>query len=238
MTADVGVAAFLAATAPAFTVILAAVWLHERLSGRQAIGVGLASLGGIIVAMGGDFSALLAGQTLRTLPGNILIFLSSLVWAVFIILSKKAVRDRPSALVTSGTFFFGMLFTLPLFFYERAWEEIPPSQRRWVVGGVALGCADDRCGVYVEQPFIEDHLGDARGGDSKYGTPFGNGGCRSDSGRTRNRSDSVRWGGDSVRRLFGGNERFGWCFPRLPVKEGCPGARHPDLSQLSPSYAV
>ena len=125
ITADVSVAAFLAATAPAFTVILAAVWLRERLSGRQIVGVGLASLGGIVVALGGDFTALLAGQTLRTLPGNILIFLSSVVWAVFIILSKIAVRNRPSALVTTGTFFFGMLFVLPLFVYERAWEELP-----------------------------------------------------------------------------------------------------------------
>lgn len=125
VTADVGVAAFLAATAPAFTVVLAAVWLHERLGRMQAVGVLLASMGGIVVAVGGDFSSLLAGETLHTLPGNILILLSSVVWAVFIILSKRAVRNRPSAFVTSGTFFFGMLFSLPLFVYGRGWEEFP-----------------------------------------------------------------------------------------------------------------
>ncbi len=125
VTADASVAAFLASTAPAFTVLLAAVWLREHLRPWQIIGVGLASLGGIIVATGGDFVALSTGQTLRTLPGNLLVLLSSMVWAVFIILSKRLVRDRPAGLVTSGIFFFGMFFTLPFFLVEQGWTELP-----------------------------------------------------------------------------------------------------------------
>lgn len=125
VTADASVAAFLASTAPAFTVILSAVWLREPLRPWQIIGVGLASLGGIIVATGGDFIALYTGQTLHTLPGNVLILLSSIVWAVFIILSKRMLSNRPAALVTSGIFFFGMLFTLPFFVIEQSWAEIP-----------------------------------------------------------------------------------------------------------------
>jgi drug/metabolite transporter (DMT)-like permease len=124
VTANASVAAFLAATAPAFTVILAAVWLGERLRFWQIVGVGLASLGGIIVATGGDFAALRTGEALPTLRGNFLILLSSMVWAVFIILTKRMVRNRPTALVTSGIFFFGMLFTLPLFWAEQRWSEI------------------------------------------------------------------------------------------------------------------
>lgn len=132
VTADAGVAAFLASTAPAFTVVLASVWLREKMAPWQIFGVGLASTGGIAVAMGGDLTALLNGQTLRTLPGNILILLSSVVWAVFIILGKRAVVDRPAALVTSGMFLFGMLCTLPLFVAEDAWREIPHlSTRGW-----------------------------------------------------------------------------------------------------------
>lgn len=125
VTADASVAAFLASTAPAFTVLLAAVWLREHLHSRQMVGVGLASLGGIIVATGGDFVALITGQTLRTLPGNVLVLLSSMVWAVFIVLSKRMVRNRPAGLVTSGIFFFGMLFTLPFFLVEQGWSAIP-----------------------------------------------------------------------------------------------------------------
>ena len=125
-------AAFLASTAPAFTVVLAAVWLREKMAPWQVFGVVLASAGGIVVAMGGDFTALMNGRTLRTLPGNILIMLSSVVWAVFIILSKRAVVDRPAGLVTSGMFFFGMLCTLPMFIAEDAWREIPRlSARGW-----------------------------------------------------------------------------------------------------------
>jgi drug/metabolite transporter (DMT)-like permease len=125
VTADASVAAFLASTAPAFTVLLAAAWLREHLSSCQIIGVALASLGGINVATGGDFTALTTGRTLRTLTGNVLVLLSSMVWAVFIILSKRMLRNRPAGLVTSGVFFFGMLFTLPFFLVERGWSDIP-----------------------------------------------------------------------------------------------------------------
>jgi drug/metabolite transporter (DMT)-like permease len=132
VTADASVAAFLASTAPAFTVILAALWLREQLRSWQIIGVTLASLGGIIVATDGDFIALFSGQTQRSLSGNLLVLLSSMVWAVFIILSKRVVRHRPAALVTSGIFFFGMLFTLPFFLIEQSWLEIPRlSLRGW-----------------------------------------------------------------------------------------------------------
>jgi len=124
VTADAGVAAFLAATAPAFTVLLAAACLRERLHWWQLIGVVLASLGGMAVAIGGDLNALDGEQGWRTLPGNILILLSAVVWAVFIILSKGLVRHRPTTLVTTGMFLFGTLFTLPLFWFEKGWLEL------------------------------------------------------------------------------------------------------------------
>lgn len=125
VTADAGVAAFLAATAPAFTVLLAAAWLRERLHSWQILGVVLASGGGIAVATGGELSALLGEQALRTLPGNALILLSAVVWALFIVLSKRLVHNRPTALVTAGMFFFGTLFTLPLFWVEEGWMQLP-----------------------------------------------------------------------------------------------------------------
>jgi drug/metabolite transporter (DMT)-like permease len=125
VSADAGVAAFLAATAPAFTVLLAAVWLREKLHSWQILGVLLASLGGIAVATGGELASLAGEKALRTLPGNVLIQLSAMVWAVFIILSKRLVHNRPAALVTTGMFFFGMLFTLPFFWIEKGWLQIP-----------------------------------------------------------------------------------------------------------------
>lgn len=125
VSADASVAAFLAATAPAFTVLLAAGWLHERLHPRQVIGVILASSGGIAVAIGDDWLALFRGQAGETLFGNALILLSAIVWAIFIILSKHLVQHRPAALVTSGMFFFGLIFTLPIFLAQEGWLEIP-----------------------------------------------------------------------------------------------------------------
>lgn len=140
ITADAGTAAFLASTAPVFTVLLAAVFLRERLAPWQFVGVGLASAGGIVVAVGGDFSALMNGQTLRTLPGNSLILLSSIVWASFMILSKRAVENRPAALLTTGMFFFGMLCSLPIFITQGAWRDLLQLSARgwWAVAYVSV----------------------------------------------------------------------------------------------------
>lgn len=143
-TAQVSVAAFLAATAPAFTVALAAVVLKEKLRAGQMAGVALAALGAVVVATGGDFAALVRGNFGE--PGNLLVFLSALVWAAFTIINKNVVMGRPSTVVTAGMFFFGGLFALPLFIAQQGWRELPHlSGFGWLavlyVGGVSSAVA-------------------------------------------------------------------------------------------------
>lgn len=121
--ADAGVAAFLASTAPAFLVALAALFLREKLRAWQVLGVILATLGAGIVSTGGDWSALLQGRLEN--PGNLLVLLSSLVWALFTILNRYIVQDRPPVLVTTAMMAFGFLFTLPLFAAQGGWRELP-----------------------------------------------------------------------------------------------------------------
>jgi drug/metabolite transporter (DMT)-like permease len=123
VTADASVAAFLASTAPAFMVILAAWWLREPVGGWQIFGVMLATAGAAVVAVGGDWQSLFRGQFGNI--GNILVLLSALVWAVYTILTRKLVLDRPPTLVAGGMLFFGCLFSMPLWIYQRGWLEIP-----------------------------------------------------------------------------------------------------------------
>jgi drug/metabolite transporter (DMT)-like permease len=130
-----GVAAFLASTAPAFLVILAAVFLRERLGRLQFAGVLLATLGAAVVSTGGawDFSS----RDRLELLGNGLVLLSAAAWAVFTILNRVVVRGRPPLLVSSGMLAFGCLFMLPWFAAVQGWRELPGlSASAW--GSVAF----------------------------------------------------------------------------------------------------
>ncbi len=121
-TAEASVAAFLAATAPAFTVLLAALMLREAPRPWQMAGVGLAGLGAATVATNGDWAGLAQGDF--GAPGNLLVLASAVVWALLTILSKRAVERRPPLLVTTGMFFFGGLFVLPAFVAEQGWRAL------------------------------------------------------------------------------------------------------------------
>ncbi|HBY08440.1 MAG TPA: hypothetical protein DEH22_11870 [Chloroflexi bacterium] len=123
VTADASVAAFLASTAPAFMVVLAAVWLREPVGGWQISGVLLATLGAGWVAIGGDWAALAHGHLAN--PGNFLVLLSAIVWAVYTILTRILVQNRPPILMAGGMLFFGWLFSLPVWIFKQGWHELP-----------------------------------------------------------------------------------------------------------------
>jgi len=67
-TSDASVAAFLASTAPAFTVALAALVLREKPGLWQIFGVALATVGAVVVSTGGDVAALLPASVATLLP--------------------------------------------------------------------------------------------------------------------------------------------------------------------------
>ena len=123
VTANASVAAFLASAAPAFMVVLAAWWLKESVSSWQIIGVLIATLGAGIVAIGGDWASFLRGDLIHV--GNILVLLSAVVWAIYTILTRKLVIDRPPILIAGGMLFFGWLFSMPVWIYQRGWLDIP-----------------------------------------------------------------------------------------------------------------
>ena len=122
VSADAGVAAFLASTAPAFIVFFGAVFLRERMSLWQVVGVLVASIGAALVSSGGDLGSLLRGRFDQ--PGNMLVLLSAVVWALFSILNRSLIRDRPPTLIAAGMMAFGTLFVLPIFLAQSGWKEL------------------------------------------------------------------------------------------------------------------
>ena len=122
VSADAGVAAFLASTAPAFIVFFGAMFLKEKMRLWQVVGVLVASIGAALVSSGGDLGSLLRGRFDQ--PGNILVLLSAVVWALFSILNRYMVRDRPPTLIAAGMMAFGTLFLLPVFLAQSGWKEL------------------------------------------------------------------------------------------------------------------
>jgi drug/metabolite transporter (DMT)-like permease len=122
VTAGAGVTAFLSSTAPAFIVLLAAIFLHERLHGWKVVGVLLATLGAGIISTGGNVSRLAWGEFPD--PGSLWVLGSAVMWAIYTILNRFVVQDQPPALATSGTMLIGMVFMLPLFLSNQSWQEL------------------------------------------------------------------------------------------------------------------
>jgi drug/metabolite transporter (DMT)-like permease len=122
VSADAGVAAFLASTAPAFIVLFGALFLREKMGAWQVIGVLVASFGAALVSSGDDLGSLFSGRFDQ--PGNLLVLLSAVVWAAFSILNRYMVRERPATLIAAGMMAFGALFLLPVFLARSGWEEL------------------------------------------------------------------------------------------------------------------
>jgi|GEM_PF-444431 len=158
-TAEASVAAFLASTAPAFTVALAALFLKEKIRAWQMGGVTLATLGAVLVATNGQLDGLLSGHF--GAPGNLLVLASSVVWALLTLLSKRAVENRPAFLVTAGMFFFGALFLAPLFIAQNGWRELTSvSPEGW--GAIVFTTLVCTVGAYLLNTHALKHISASR----------------------------------------------------------------------------
>lgn len=101
-----GTAAILVALVPAATVATSALWLHERLSARTWIGLGVALAGTVLVVLA-------SGQQVALDPKALLVLVCVVVTAIYFV-GQKPLFARSSALsVAAVTFYAGTLGCLP-----------------------------------------------------------------------------------------------------------------------------
>jgi drug/metabolite transporter (DMT)-like permease len=108
VTAQATTTAWIVTTIPVFMALLGRAALKERLRGDQVAGVGLAAAGVLVVVAGGDLATLRRGSF--GTPGDALILVSALNWAVFSALSKRGLRRYPATLMIFYVMAFGWLF--------------------------------------------------------------------------------------------------------------------------------
>jgi drug/metabolite transporter (DMT)-like permease len=125
---------------PVVVAIVAMIWLREHASFSRCIGIGLSTLGILIVFSGGTSAA--APQALL---GNFLMFATVVSWGIYTSLAKK-VAHLDAVVVTAIIAALGALMLLPVAIAETAIEGLPTlSGLDWLailyLGAIASGAA-------------------------------------------------------------------------------------------------
>jgi drug/metabolite transporter (DMT)-like permease len=94
-----------------FVAILAVFILGERLNYRIGVGLALGIAGVVVVTTGGDLSTILSGSFL----GNMLVFFSGILWAVYIVYQKKVLmREVNVLMITAVVMILTTIFLVPM----------------------------------------------------------------------------------------------------------------------------
>jgi drug/metabolite transporter (DMT)-like permease len=103
--------------------LLAWLALKEKLHWLQTSGILLAALGVLLVVTDGDLGSLSLGQFGQ--PGDVLVLVSSVNWAVFSVLSRRGLASHPATRMMFYVMTLGWLFSSVLFFSGPGPVEIP-----------------------------------------------------------------------------------------------------------------
>src|SRR5262245_50261936 len=121
-TSEACTTALIVSTTPVFMALLGWVVLKEKLGWIQTTGILLAFVGVLLVVYDGDLSSI----SLRSFgkPGDILILISAVNWAVFSVLSRRGLKTHPATLMMFYVMSFGWVFTSILFFATQGVSEM------------------------------------------------------------------------------------------------------------------
>lgn len=122
-TSEAGTTAWIVSTTPVFMALLGWFLLKERLGWTKNLGILLAFLGVLIVISKGDLGSVSIGKF--GAPGDVLILISAINWAVFSALSRPGLKSHPASLMMFLLMVFGWLFTTLLFLTTGGLREIP-----------------------------------------------------------------------------------------------------------------
>jgi RarD protein len=122
VTAQASTTSWIVASSPIFMAILGVIFLKEFLRWHQIVGIILAALGVLIVVGNGDLSSISAGNF--GAPGDRLILLSAINWAVFSTISRSGLKRHSSTLMMFYVMCFGWLFSSIVFLADPASRQI------------------------------------------------------------------------------------------------------------------
>ncbi|MDK2823991.1 MAG: hypothetical protein PWQ67_319 [Clostridia bacterium] len=101
--------------APVVVILFSMVFLKERLSLKQVIGIFISLVGVIWIIARGNWQKLL-GLTFN--KGDLIMLIAILLWGIYNIVLKKKGKIAPQKTIFVGSIIGGLIFTLPLVIYE------------------------------------------------------------------------------------------------------------------------
>jgi drug/metabolite transporter (DMT)-like permease len=137
LTSRASTTAWIVATTPVFMALLGWLVLKEKLSWLQTGGIALATFGVLLVVSDGDPNTISFKQF--GAPGDILVLISSVNWAVFSALSRRGLKTHPATRMMFYVMTFGWLFSSVLFFSGPGLIEIPQLTFNGWMGVAFLG---------------------------------------------------------------------------------------------------
>lgn len=140
-TSEAGTTAWIVATTPVFMALLGWFLLKERLNWAKNLGILLAFAGVLVVVSKGDFGSISLGKF--GAPGDVLILISAMNWAVFSALSRRGLKSHHASLMMFYVMSFGWFFTSLLFLTTKGSAEIGNlTSNGWMaVGFLGVFCS-------------------------------------------------------------------------------------------------
>ena len=136
-TSEASTTAWIVATTPVFMALLGWLILKEKLGGLKVFGIALAFVGVLVVVSDGDLASISVGRF--GAPGDVLILISSVNWAVFSALSRRGLKTYSAGLMIFLVMSFGWLFTTVLFIGGGHYAELPVLTFNGWLGVIFLG---------------------------------------------------------------------------------------------------
>ncbi|MFT3895258.1 MAG: DMT family transporter [Anaerolineales bacterium] len=112
-TSEASTTAWIVSTTPVFMALLGWLILRERIGLMTTLGIALAFIGVLLVSSKGDIASISVGKF--GAPGDFLIMISAINWAVFSILSRRGLKAYPASLMMFYLMALGWIFTSILF---------------------------------------------------------------------------------------------------------------------------
>ena len=136
-TSEASTTAWIVATTPVFMALLGWLVLREKLNEIKIIGIVLAFVGVLLVVSHGNITSISIGKF--GAPGDKLILISSINWAIFSTLSRRGLKTYSASLMIFYVMLLGWLFISIAFLVNGNYAEIPALTFKGWLGVLFVG---------------------------------------------------------------------------------------------------
>jgi drug/metabolite transporter (DMT)-like permease len=139
--------ALITSATPAFIVLFAWLILRERASGRQWLGLGIASVGVLVVSLLGDQPA--TEEATNPVLGNLLLIVAAVTWALYSVLVKLNAQKYTALAITLVVTAFGIPTIAPVAAIELRTQTIGTITLPVVLGLLYIGIASTAIAFFL-----------------------------------------------------------------------------------------